>query len=511
MRYPRLLGRVIIALAMTSAAVAISGTANAAEPEILGKGGVTAVKDSYLVVLKDNRAPVRETAERLANGKVKSVWEHAVRGFSMNVTEAQALKIAADPAVAYVEQNHTVTVQDTQTPVPSWGLDRIDQRDLPLNNSYTYPNTASSVHAYIIDTGIRITHTDFGGRASHGFDFIDNDAVADDCHGHGTHVAGTTGGTAHGVAKQSLLVAVRVLDCAGSGTFDQVISGVNWVTANAIKPAVANMSLGGTGTNATLEAAVTNSISSGVTYALAAGNSNADACNFTPARTPAAITVGSTTNTDARSSFSNFGTCLDLFAPGSSITSAWIGSDTATNTISGTSMASPHVAGAAALILQANPGFTAQQVRDAMVAAATPGKITSPGTGSPNLLLFVGSSTPPTCSPVTNGTNVSIPDTDAWVTSSITITGCPGNAKATSTVEVHILHLNRGDLAIQLDAPDGTRYQLKRRTNDSGDDLHTTYPVNLSSEVANGTWVLRVRDRRANGIAGTLDSWTLTV
>jgi subtilisin family serine protease len=497
---------------MTSTAVAISGSASAADPQILSAGGPTAIPGSYIVVLKDNRAPVRETAQRLAPGKAGSIWEHALRGFAVSASEPEALRIAADPAVAYVTQNHTVQVTDTQPNPPSWGLDRIDQPNLPLDLSYTYPNTASNVHAYIIDTGIRITHTNFGGRASHGFDFIDNDAVADDCHGHGTHVAGTTGGSTFGVAKAVQLVAVRVLNCAGSGTFDQVISGVNWVTANAIKPAVANMSLGGAGTNPALETAVTNSINSGVVYALAAGNNGTDACNFTPARTPAAITVGATDISDNRASFSNFGTCLDIFGPGVSITSAWMTSDTATNTISGTSMASPHVAGAAALILGANPAFTAQQVRDAMVAAATPAKVINPGAGSPNLLLSVGADgPPPVCTPVTNGTNVAIPDNDAWVTSTIAISTCAGNAKAASTVEVHILHLNRGDLAIQLQAPDGTRYQLKSRSNDTGDNLDTTYTVNLSNEVANGTWTLRVRDRRANGIAGTLDSWTLGV
>ncbi|HCT77737.1 MAG TPA: serine protease [Micromonosporaceae bacterium] len=511
MRFTRLAGRVIIALAMSSAAVATSGNASAADPQILSAGGPTAVPGSYLVVLKDHRAPVRETAQRLAGAKVGSVWEHALRGFSVSTKEADALRIAADPAVDYVTQNHTVQAFGVQPNPPSWGLDRIDQRNLPLDQSYTYPNTAPGVHAYIIDTGIRITHTDFGGRASHGFDFIDNDAIADDCNGHGTHVAGTTGGTAYGVAKQVQLVAVRVLNCAGSGTFQQVIDGINWVTANAIKPAVANMSLGAAGTNAAMEQAVTNSINSGVTYALAAGNSNSDACNFTPARTPAAITLGSTTITDARSSFSNFGTCLDLFAPGSSITSAWNTSDSATNTISGTSMASPHAAGAAALILGANPGFTPQQVRDQMVASATSGVVGSPGAGSPNLLLFVGGTTPPPTCTGTNGTDVAIPDGGAAVSSSITISGCPGNAKATSTVEVHILHLNRGDVTIDLIAPDGSVYRLKRRSNDTGDNIDTTYTVNLSSEVANGAWILRVRDRRANGIAGTLDSWTLSV
>ncbi|HZN20020.1 MAG TPA: S8 family serine peptidase, partial [Micromonosporaceae bacterium] len=239
------------------------------------------------------------------------------------------------------------------------------------------------------DTGIRFTHTDFGGRAVTGFDAIDGGS-ADDCHGHGTHVAGTTGGTAYGVAKGVTLVGVRVLDCNGSGTYAQVINGINWVTGDHDpgELAVANMSLGGPADTAT-DNAVTNSINDGVTYALAAGNSNADACTSSPARTPAAITVGATQNNDARASFSNWGTCLDIFAPGVNITSAWHSSDTATNTISGTSMASPHTAGVAALVVAQNPSFTPQQVRDNMVNNATPNVVTSPGTGSPNRLLFV--------------------------------------------------------------------------------------------------------------------------
>ena len=256
--------------------------------------------------------------------------------------------------------------------------------------------------AYIIDTGIRSTHSDFGGRATSGYDAIDGGS-ADDCNGHGTHVAGTVGGTTYGVAKGVSLVAVRVLDCGGSGTTSGVIAGVNWVTSNhgAGQPAVANMSLGG-GASSALDTAVSNSIADGVTYALAAGNSNANACNSSPARTPNAITVGATTSSDARASFSNYGTCVDIFAPGSSITSAWYTSNTATNTISGTSMASPHVAGAAAVYLEANPSATPAQVASALIAAATTGKVTSPGTGSPNRLLYIappgggGTNPPPT-------------------------------------------------------------------------------------------------------------------
>jgi hypothetical protein len=250
------------------------------------------------------------------------------------------------------------------------------------------------VHAYIIDTGIRFTHTTFGGRAVSGRDTVDNDNDATDCNGHGTHVAGTVGGSQYGVAKGVALVGVRVLDCNGSGTTAGVVAGVDWVTANAIKPAVANMSLGG-GLDTTLDNAVAGSIASGVTYGIAAGNSNANACNFSPARVPAAITVGATDINDNRASFSNFGTCVDIFAPGVNITSSWLTSDTATNTISGTSMATPHVVGVAALIASANPSFTPQQVRDRMVADATTGVVVNPGTGSPNRLLFVNNGTAP--------------------------------------------------------------------------------------------------------------------
>jgi hypothetical protein len=304
--------------------------------------------------------------------------------------------VAANPAVKYVEQNHTVSLAATQTPTPSWGLDRIDQRNLPLNNSYTYPTTATNVTAYGIDTGIRTSHSDFGGRATWGTNTVDSNNT--DCNGHGTHTAGTVGGSTYGVAKGVHLVAVKVLDCNGSGTNAGVVSGINWVTNNhpAGQLAVANMSLGGSFDQATNDA-VTASINSGVVYGIAAGNSNADACSSSPASTPTAITVGATDTNDARASFSNFGTCMHIFAPGVNIPSDWNSNDTATNTISGTSMATPHVVGVAALILSLNPSFTPAQVKSKMLADATNGVVTNPGTGSPNKLLFVSqSSTPPT-------------------------------------------------------------------------------------------------------------------
>ena len=372
-------------------AVALAVTpAQAAEPEIRDAARPTAVAGSYIVVLKDG-AP--DVVAAKVGARVTHRYRSALNGFAATMTERAAKRLAADPAVAYVAQDQVVHALADQPNPPSWGLDRVDQRDLPLDARYGYATTAGNVHAYIIDTGIRATHSDFGGRAT--FDAnTTGDGNNTDCNGHGTHVAGTVGGAAHGVAKGVRLHGVKVLTCSGSGTIAGVVAGVDWVTANAQKPAVANMSLGG-GANDTLDAAVRRSIASGVTYAVASGNSNANACTSSPARVAEAITVNASDSSDARASFSNWGTCTDLFAPGVNITSTWSTGDTATNTISGTSMATPHVAGAAALLLAGNPGASPQQVRDALVTAATPNKVGSPGTGSPNVLLFTGSTPPP--------------------------------------------------------------------------------------------------------------------
>jgi len=385
---------IAIVLAAAPAAAAMASTPLEQAPALVAGA---AVEDSYIVVLNNDdvaRTQVRSAASSLVQeygGKVDRSYSNAVRGFSATMSAADAKQLEADPSVAYVEQNQVVRATATQTPVPSWGLDRIDQRALPLNNSYTYTSTGAGVKAYIIDTGILTTHQDFGGRAIHGRDTVSNDNNATDCQGHGTHVAGTVGGTSYGVAKNVTLVAVRVLDCSGGGTTAGVIAGIDWVTADhaAGQPAVANMSLGG-GFSQALNDAVTRSVADGVTYAVAAGNETAtNACTRSPASTPTAITVGATTRTDARASYSNIGTCLDIFAPGSEITSAWYNSPTATNTISGTSMATPHVAGAAALVLSANPGATPAQVGTTLNNAATTGVVTNAGTGSPNRLLNV--------------------------------------------------------------------------------------------------------------------------
>ena len=387
--------------------VAATGAAPAAAAptgDIRLAGAANAVPGSYLVILKDDSVAARGTARGAAvsskatalarsyGGTVSQVYGAAVTGFAARMSESDAKRLAADPDVSYVEQDQIFSATGTQAGA-TWGLDRIDQRNLPLSTTYTYPSTGPSVHAYIIDTGILNSHTEFGGRATSGYDFVDNDSNATDCNGHGTHVAGTVGGSTYGVAKGVLLVGVRVLNCSGSGTTTGVVGGINWVTSNAIKPAVANMSLGG-GASTTIDNAVAASISSGVTYGVAAGNGNIlgrrqNACNYSPARVPTAITVGATQTNDAAASFSNYGTCVDILAPGVNITSSWYSSTTATNTISGTSMATPHVVGAAALVLQANSSYTPAQVSSFLTANATTGVVTNPGTGTPNRLLYV--------------------------------------------------------------------------------------------------------------------------
>jgi len=400
-----------------------SGAAEAAQPQ---NGDI--IPGQYIVVFKEDQVLASSVAAVSAemtveyNGAVVENYDAALAGFAARfpaeTSDAAVAALQQDSRVAYVEPDRVITLDpmeeltttvraettvagdtatvgaaavDTVQVSATWGLDRIDQRALPLNAQYKYATTGSGVRAYIIDTGIRITHSEFGGRASWGTNTV-GDGKNTDCNGHGTHVAGTVGGATYGMAKGVSLIAVKVLSCGGSGQYSGVIAGVDWVTARKREaptvPMVANMSLGGGATSA-LDAAVRNSIAAGVVYVLAAGNNNMNACNTSPARTAEAITVGATMNTDGRASFSNFGTCLDLFAPGVNITAPWSTNDTATNTASGTSMAAPHVAGAVARYLQSNPTASPLAVRNALVNSAIPNVVSNPGSGSPNVLLYV--------------------------------------------------------------------------------------------------------------------------
>jgi serine protease len=354
------------------------------------------VADSYIVVLDTPPGTARGAVDVAGlaaelGDRYAAIVDRTFAGvgmFAATMSEADAVAMSRRSDVALVQENGMKYAVGSQTGA-TWGIDRIDQRDRPLDQTYGWTDDGTGVTAYVVDTGVRVTHGDFGGRASAGFSAIDDGQGSNDCHGHGTHVAGTVGSTTYGVAKAVAIKAVRVLNCAGSGTDAEVIAGIDFVRTDHSGPAVANMSLGGEASPA-LDAAVQNAIAAGVTFVVAAGNESQNACNVSPSRTPEAVTVGATGSNDARAGYSNFGTCLDIFAPGSSIKSLWNSNDGATSTISGTSMASPHVAGAAALVLDAHPEYTPAQVRDALVAAATPGKVTSPGSGSPNVLLYTG-------------------------------------------------------------------------------------------------------------------------
>ncbi|WP_433051087.1 S8 family serine peptidase [Dactylosporangium sp. CS-033363] len=528
----------LIAAAATAGLVG-AGTPALASPEgtILGANEAGSIRDRYIVVFKDtaDASTTAAVANRLAaraGGTVRRSFSKTLKGFSAQLTERAAKRLAADPLVDYVQQDKTVKVADTEGNAP-WGLDRIDQVSRPLSGTYTYPAAASNVTAYVLDTGIRMSHADFQGRARSGYDFVDNDTDASDCQGHGTHVAGTVGGATYGVAKGVRLVGVRVLGCDGSGSYSGIIAGIDWITANAQKPAVVNMSLGGDA-DGSVDQAVRNSIAAGITYAVAAGNAGTDACTMSPARTAEAITVGATDQNDARASFSNYGSCLDIFAPGVAITSDSKDSDTGTTVMSGTSMATPHVAGAAALYLSANPTATPSQVRDALVAGSVNNIVTNPGAGSPNRLLnLVG--TPVTvpmqqpesttvvapapvvtpapaqpCNVRSNGNDVVLRDRGTAV-SAVAVAGCAGKASRAAKVEVHVAYPKRGDLTVELIAPNGAVKKLKSANKrDRANGLNAVYTVNLSKYNRNGVWKVRVRDT-ARGGAGYLDSWVLTV
>jgi subtilisin family serine protease len=369
-----------------SAGVLVGGPAEAAPSKFIPAKG-KAIADQYIVVMKDGPSINAGSAAQAVDAAPLFVYDSVVNGFAAKLNQGQLKKLLKHPEVAYIEQDSEVSLEATQTGA-TWGLDRIDQANLPLNGTYNYNGTASNVTAYIIDTGIYTAHSDFGGRAAVAYDAFGGNGQ--DCQGHGTHVAGTVGGARWGVAKAVKLRGVRVLDCNGSGSNASVIAGMNWVANNAVKPAVANMSLGG-GLNSTVNNAATNMVNRGITVAVAAGNSNANACNYSPAAASGVLTVAASTNTDAKASFSNYGSCVELYAPGQNITSTWIGSTSATNTISGTSMASPHVAGVAALYLGANPSAAPSTVNNWIITNSISGVISGNPAGTPNRLLRKGS------------------------------------------------------------------------------------------------------------------------
>jgi subtilisin family serine protease len=356
----------------------------------------------YIVVFKPTVADAGAETARTMNGlggQLHYTYSAAVKGFAASLPDAALPGIRNNPNVLSVEQDQTVGLQQASPQnQATWGLDRIDQADLPLDTQYHFTGSGAGVNAFIIDTGIRSDHVEFTGRLKPGFTAIADGNGTNDCKGHGTHVAGTVGGSTWGVAKGASLIPVRVLDCAGSGAWSGVIAGIDWVANSTLRPAVANMSLGGA-VSTSVDAAVAGAVAKGVTVVVAAGNNGADACNYSPAREPSAITVGATTSLDGRTSYSNFGRCVDLFAPGHNVTSAWNTSPTASNTIGGTSMASPHVAGVAALALAANPAASPADVASFITSTATPNRIRNPDASSPNLLLYAlgtaGNLTPP--------------------------------------------------------------------------------------------------------------------
>ncbi|MEV7420147.1 S8 family serine peptidase [Streptomyces sp. NPDC089919] len=508
------------ALAIAGLTLLSAGTAATAAPAAPPEGAVVnagapgTVPGSYIVILKESAAkslsPAGRSVVERYSGTIRRTYDAALNGYAADLTAQQARRLAADPAVAQVVQDSIVRIDSTQPSPPSWGLDRIDRRRKPgAGGNFVYPTSAGTgVTAYIIDTGISFSHHDFGGRAKSGYDAVDPGTPADDEQGHGTHVAGTVGGTKYGVAKKAKLVAVRVLNANGQGTTAQVIAGIDWVTKHAVKPAVANMSLGG-GVNPALDTAVRNSIAKGIPYAVAAGNENQDASTHSPARVGTALTVGSTQSDDRRSDFSNYGAGVDLFAPGSDITSAAWWDDVSETTLSGTSMATPHVTGAVALYLSTHRTATPAQVSTAIKGNATTGGVWDKGANSPNRMLYTGSTKQKPVGPRFSNTH-DYNFGSAPASSPVKVTGVSGKAPKDLEVSLSVKFPAYGFAALSLVAPDGTAYPLKLEdTRWDMADYGGVWTLNGSAETANGTWRLRAQEDPSVGHTGVITSWTL--
>ncbi|MBL0176375.1 MAG: S8 family serine peptidase [Ignavibacteria bacterium] len=474
----------------------------------------------YIVVFKKYIAdPDALTGElqRTANGvQVHFRYRFALKGFAATIPPQALEGIKRNPNVDFIEPDGIATINGSQTNPPSWGLDRVDQTALPLNQVYNYPNDGTDVDVYIIDTGIRADHQEYNGRVSSGWDFIDNDNNTADCQGHGTHVAGTVGGVTTGIAKNVHLIGVRVLNCSGSGTWSQVIAGIDWVTANHNGPSVANMSLGG-GYSASVNQAVATSVASGVVYAVAAGNNGAVACNYSPASAPTALTVGATGSNDARASFSNYGSCVDLFAPGVGITSSTM---TGTNTYAswnGTSMATPHVAGVAAIYLSANPTATPAQVMSALIGNATSGVLSGIGTGSPNLLLNNNVTGPPPPAPPAAPSNLTATTTSPtaitlnWNDNANNETGFTVERSTSSNSGFAWLATLGADATTYANSglPQGTRYWYRVRAENANGSSAWSNTANATTWRQVHVDALSIASSRKNN--GWIGSLTVTV
>ncbi|WPP56498.1 S8 family peptidase [Acinetobacter pittii] len=380
----------LLTIALSHLTYAAPATTNSVLGSSEAKG---IIKNQYIVILNKDVGSSNEFAQGIAKqhgGKVLQTYDAVLKGFAIYLPDVagtafvEAMK--KNPKVVSVENDTIMKVDATTQSNPDWGLDRIDQKNLPLDSAYSYLQTGSGTTAYIVDTGILSTHQQFSGRVLSGYTAISDGNGTSDCHGHGTHVAGTVGGSTYGVAKNVSLVPIRILGCDGSGASSNVIAGLDWILKNGKKPAVVNMSLGGEA-NASLDSAVENLFNNGYVMVVAAGNSNTDACSSSPARVSKAITVAATDSTDTRASYSNYGSCVDIFAPGSQINSSWIGSNTATKVLNGTSMATPHVVGVVAEMLQSTPTATPQTISNNLLNQASNNVVKNPS-GSPNRLLY---------------------------------------------------------------------------------------------------------------------------